>query len=72
MENMVIEFFNGRFRNECLNAHVFVSLHDARKKIERWRIDYNEQRPHSSLGNRTPQESAQQGAETGISEVQNF
>ena len=56
LENAVIESFNGRFRDECLNAHVFVSLHDARGKIERWRIDYNEHRPHGSLGNLTPKE----------------
>lgn len=50
VENAVIESFNGCFRDECLNAQVFVSLHDARQKIETWRIDYNEHRPHSSLG----------------------
>ncbi|MDX1410760.1 MAG: IS3 family transposase, partial [Nitrospirales bacterium] len=49
-DNAVIESFNGRFRDECLNSHVLVSIHDARRKIERWRIDYNEQRPHGSLG----------------------
>jgi putative transposase len=52
VENAVIESFNGRFRDECLNANVFVSLHDARQKIEAWRIDDNEHRPHSSLGER--------------------
>ena len=50
LENAVIEGFNGRFRDECLNAHVFISLHDALQKIEAWRIDYNEHRTHSSLG----------------------
>ena len=54
VENAVIESFNGRFRDECLNTHVFVSLHDARQKIEAWRIDYNEHRPHTSLRMRTP------------------
>ena len=54
VENAVIESFNGRFRDECLNAQVFVSHHDARQKIEAWRIDYNEHRPHGSLGNLTP------------------
>jgi putative transposase len=56
VENAVIESFNGRFRDECLNTQVFVSLHDARQKIETWRIDYNEHRPHGSLGDLTPQE----------------
>ena len=72
VENAVIESFNGRFRDECLNAQVFVSLHDARRKIERWRIDYNEQRPHGSLGNLTPREFTQKAAEKSISAVQNF
>ncbi len=72
VENAVIESFNGRFRDECLNANVFVSLHDARQKIEAWRIDYNEQRPHSSLGNLTPREFAEQAAQTGLQEAPNF
>jgi len=49
-----IESFNPRLRDECFNANVFVSLADARRKIEQWRIDYNEHRPHSSLGDRSP------------------
>lgn len=72
VENAVIESFNGRFRDECLNAQVFVSLHDARQKIEAWRIDYNEHRPHGSLGNLTPREFAEQGATTGLQEGANF
>ena len=72
VEHAVIESFNGRFRDECLNANVFISMHDARRKIEGWRIDYHEQRPHGSLGNLTPREFAQKGAEMAISEVQNF
>jgi len=55
-ENGYIESFNGRLRDECLNVTQFLSLEDARAKIEAWRIDYNEQRPHSSLGNLTPGE----------------
>jgi putative transposase len=55
-ENGYIESFNGRLRDECLNVTQFLSLEDARAKIEVWRIDYNEQRPHSSLGNLTPGE----------------
>ncbi|ALA58045.1 MAG: hypothetical protein OJF50_000360 [Nitrospira sp.] len=52
VENAVIESFNGRFRfrDGCLNANVFISLHGARQKIDAWRIDYNEYRPHGSLG----------------------
>lgn len=49
-QNGFIESFNGRLRDECLNAHWFWSLPDARQKIEAWRRDYNEARPHSSLG----------------------
>jgi putative transposase len=57
-ENAFIESFNGKFRNECLSEHWFVSLEDVRKTIEEWRIDYNEIRPHSSLGGLTPKEFA--------------
>ena len=55
-DNAYIESFNGSFRDECLNAHWFLSLSDAREKIEAWRQDYNEFRPHSSLNNLTPKE----------------
>jgi putative transposase len=58
IENCFVESFNGRFRDECLNLHWFLSLHDARKRIEAWRVDYNQARPHSSLGNLTPKEYA--------------
>jgi putative transposase len=56
VENAYIESFNGRLRDECLNVHQFVSMADARTKIEAWRLDYNEHRPHSSLGHLTPNE----------------
>ncbi len=72
VENAVIESFNGRLRDECLNTNVFISLHDARQKIEAWCIDYNEHRPHGSLGHLTPVEFAKKGAQTSISAVQNF
>jgi len=72
VENAMIESFNGRFRDECLNAQVFISLHDARQKIETWRIDYNEHRPHGSLGDLTPREFAEQAAQTGLQEERNF
>src|SRR5689334_2888240 len=57
-ENAYIESFNGKFRDECLNEHWFLSLAHARSVIEAWRIEYNTERPHSSLGNRTPEEFA--------------
>ena len=56
MENGHIESFNGRLRDECLNVMQFMSLDDARAKIESWRVDYNQRRPHSSLGHLTPSE----------------
>lgn len=59
VENAYIESFNGKFRNECLNEHWFITMAQARAVIERWRIEYNTERPHSSLENRTPEEYAQ-------------
>jgi putative transposase len=53
-DNAFIESFNGKFRAECLNAHWFMSLDDARRKCEAWRRDYNEERPHSAIGNKAP------------------
>ena len=58
VENAFIESFNGRLRDECLNVHQFTSIDDAKAKIEAWRIDYNQRRPHSSLGHLTPNEFA--------------
>lgn len=58
-DNAFIESFNSRFRQECLNQHWFLSLEDAQMKAKAWRIDYNEQRPHSSLKNATPREFAE-------------
>jgi putative transposase len=58
IQNAYIESFNARLREECFNEHVFLSLDDARNKIECWRIAYNRERPHSSLGNLTPEEFA--------------
>ena len=54
MDNGFIESFNGKLRDECLNMHWFESLAEAKKLIEQWRFEYNEMRPHSSLGNRAP------------------
>jgi len=58
MQNGCVERFNGRMRDECLNTHWFLSLADARSKIDTWRRDYNECRPHTSLGWLTPAEFA--------------
>lgn len=58
MQNGHVESFNGRLRDECLNANWFTSLQDARGKIEAWRRDYNEGRPHSALNYQTPAEFA--------------
>ena len=68
VENAVIESVNGRLRDEGLNANVFISLHEARQKIEAWRIDYNEHRPHSSLGYVTPQEFMKSVITIGLQE----
>jgi putative transposase len=57
-DNALVESFNGRLRDECLNANWFLSLTDARSKIETWRRQYNESRPHTALGWLTPQEFA--------------
>jgi putative transposase len=53
-DNAYIESFNGSFRDECLNVNWFLSLDDAKEKIEHWREEYNTFRPHSSLQDRTP------------------
>ena len=58
VQNAYIESFNGKLRDECLNENYFTSLLDAQTTIEAWRKDYNETRPHSSLGDLTPTEFA--------------
>jgi len=58
-DNALVESFIGSFRDECLNTNWFLSLEDAQHKIESWRQEYNELRPHSSLGNLTPGEYAE-------------
>ena len=60
VENAFIESFNGRLRDECLNVHQFASLAEAQAIIEAWRLDYNQRRPHSSLGHLTPNEFLEQ------------
>jgi putative transposase len=71
MQNAYIESFNGKFRDECLSQHWFVSLEEARSVSEEWRIDYNERRPHRSLQQQTPAEfaakcSSKQAAELSL------
>jgi putative transposase len=57
-QNAYIESFNGKFRDECLNEHWFMSMRHARQLIEEWRQDYNAQRPHSAIGYQTPDQFA--------------
>ena len=63
VQNAYAESFNGRLRDECLNANWFTSLSDARRKIESWRQDYNQQRPHSSLNYLSPTQFARKALE---------
>ena len=71
MQNAFVESFNGKLRDECLNQNWFSDLKDAREKIESWRVEYNRIRPHSSLGNLTPEEFAErfqeQNPQAGLS-----
>ena len=60
VDNAYIESFNGRLRDECLNVHQFTSLAEAKAIIEAWCVDYNQRRPHSSLGHLTPNEFVRQ------------
>lgn len=65
-QNAYIESFNGRLRDECLNEHWFASLQHAKVEIERWRREYNEERPKRVLGGLTPTAYAKQLAEKTI------
>jgi putative transposase len=67
-QNAFVESYNGKFRDACLNEHWFVSIADARRHIEGWRIHYNTIRPHSSLGNQTPAMFRQIREESGDSQ----
>ena len=71
-DNACIESFNGSFRDECLNTNWFMSLEDAREKIEYWRKDYNEYRPHSALTYLTPSEFASKYAAQADSDIEKF
>lgn len=73
-DNAFIEAFNGRFRAECLNAHWFLSLADAQKKLEAWRKYYNKERPHGAIGHRPPDyvaESRRRNQPTIVREPEN-
>jgi len=65
-DNPCIESFNGSFRDEWLNTDWFLSLEDAKQKIQQWRIDYNEFGSHSSLGNMSPNEFRMRQSEAEI------
>jgi putative transposase len=68
-DNALVESFNSRFRQECLNLHWFLSMEDAREKIQAWQMEYNTDRPHSALGYRPPVQIKQEhqgiGGSTG-------
>lgn len=70
VQNCFVESFNGKFRDECLNQHWFVSLEDARQIIGRWADEYNEEREHSSLAGLTPREFAQ-GRKSAVETAEN-
>jgi integrase-like protein len=62
--NGYVESFNGRLRDECLNVETFFDLSDVREKLERWRLDYNQVRPHSALADRSPEEFVREWKES--------
>jgi len=64
MQNGRVESFHGKLRDECLRVSWFGNLFEARRKIVAWRKEYNQERPHSSLGYRTPEEFAREEAES--------
>ena len=68
-DNAFVESFNGKFRAECLNTSWFLSLQDARSKCEAWRIDYNEVRPHSSIGHKAPIELVRASGQARLAEA---
>jgi putative transposase len=65
-ENAHIESFHDKLRDECLNRELFGTLAEARVILESWRVEYNEKRPHSSLGDQTPEEFAQSASKFGL------
>jgi putative transposase len=71
-DNAHMESFNGRFRDECLNVSQFTSMENARDQIGAWRLDYNDERPHSSLGNLTPSEFVRRRQDNRPAEAAKF
>jgi putative transposase len=70
-DNAFVESFNGTFRSECLDAHWFTTMAETRQIVEAWPREYNESRPHSALGERTPNEFANEiGASRDLIGVQ--
>ncbi len=67
-DNCFVETFNGSLRDECLNVHWFETIDEARAKIEAWRVEYNESRPHQALNDLTPAEFAGQARQLVTSE----
>ncbi len=65
-QNAYIESFNSRFRDECLNEHWFLNLRHARRLIEAWQREYNEERPKKGLGGLTPVQHARRLARKSI------
>ena len=59
VQNAFIQSFNGKFRDECLNEHWFLTIREAQVVIEAWRREYNEERMHSTIGDMTPMEFIQ-------------
>jgi putative transposase len=71
-DNAFVESFNGTLRDECLNAHWFTLLTDAKEQIEQWRVEYNESRPHRALGEVSPAEYVRQlGLQAQLTDQQN-
>ena len=70
-QNAYVESFNGRFRDECLNEHWFMSIEHARVVIEKWRREYNDERPKKSLGGITPSQYATQLARKAVTMPEN-
>jgi hypothetical protein len=68
-DNGYIESFNGRLRDECLNVETFFDLSDVREKVARWRLDYNQVRPHSALADRSPEEFARDWKESSAASL---
>lgn len=65
-DNCLCESFNRRLRDECLNITELTSIEEAKTRIEAWRVDCNEHRPHGALGQLTPSEHADRGQETPL------